>query len=217
MWWSKQHICLRYLDFSVSLIISTSLIMRSRLSVPMYYNFLSFFIYCYPFCLLVCCDIYFVKKRLKTLLQLFKKWLQWCNRTLQFLKRLILTIHILKKINLHFQVKGIFLSPGIFRTGGLFKTLWNVDQTYVDPCHRTLFSHIQNLVQCFQCRNLPYSESWHIHNPSIIASRCIFRTFHMLKDLRIFRTVTYLKSGTYSEPSQKLKIAFFAKIVKNCN
>ena len=107
MWWRKQHICLRYLDFSVCLIISTNLIMRSRLSVSVYYNFLSFFIYCYPFCLLVCCDIYFVKKRLKTLLQLFKKWLKWCNRTLQFLKRLILTIHILKKINLHFQVKEL--------------------------------------------------------------------------------------------------------------
>ena len=26
------------------------------------------------------------------------------------------------------------LSPGIFRTRGLFKTLWNIDQTYSEPC-----------------------------------------------------------------------------------
>ena len=38
------------------------------------------------------------------------------------------------------------LSPVIFRMGGLFKTLWNVDQVYSEPYHRALFIHIQNLV-----------------------------------------------------------------------
>ena len=31
----------------------------------------------------------------------------------------------------------------IFKTGGLFKTLSNVDQAYSEPCHRPLCSHIQ--------------------------------------------------------------------------
>ena len=34
-------------------------------------------------------------------------------------------------------------NPGIFRTGGLIKTLWNIDQAYFEPCHRALFSHNQ--------------------------------------------------------------------------
>ena len=41
------------------------------------------------------------------------------------------------------------LSPGKFRTWGLFITLWNVDQPYSEPCHRALFRYIQNLVQRF--------------------------------------------------------------------
>ena len=55
------------------------------------------------------------------------------------------------------------------------------------------------------CRNLAYSEFWNIQNPSIIASR------------RIFRTLSYLKPDIYPEPSQRFKMAFFAKIVKNYN
>ena len=41
-------------------------------------------------------------------------------------------------------------SPGIFRTEGLLKTLWNVDQAYSESCHRHysgIVRHIQNLVQ----------------------------------------------------------------------
>ena len=50
-------------------------------------------------------------------------------------------------------------SPGIFRTGGIFKILWNFGQVYSDPCHtqngqNSLFRHysakfrnVQNLVQ----------------------------------------------------------------------
>ena len=42
-------------------------------------------------------------------------------------------------------------------------------------------------------------------------------TWHILENLRIFRTLTYLKLDTYSEPSQMFKVAFFAKIIKNYN
>ena len=46
-------------------------------------------------------------------------------------------------------------SPNIFRTRGIFKTLWNFDQAYSEPCYRqnslfrhysAIFRHIQNLV-----------------------------------------------------------------------
>ena len=46
----------------------------------------------------------------------------------------------------------------IFRTGGLFKTLWNVDQPYSKPWYRALFSHIQALYNTCTHRNLAYSE-----------------------------------------------------------
>ena len=74
------------------------------------------------------------------------------------------------------------LNPDISRTAGVFKTMRNVDQTYLKLCHRhysTIFRHIQNLVYiqntCI-CRNLAYSESWNIQNSSIIASPRKFRT-----------------------------------------
>ena len=56
---------------------------------------------------------------------------------------------------------------------------------------------IQNLVQHLYMRNLAFLESWNIQNPSIIAFHCIFR---IVSYLRIFRSLTYLKSDTYSEP-----------------
>ena len=40
---------------------------------------------------------------------------------------------------------------------------------------------------------------------------------HIYESLRIFRAMTYLKPGTYSEPSQRFKMEFFEKIVKNYN
>ena len=58
-------------------------------------------------------------------------------------------------------------SLGIFRTEGIFKTLWNFDQAHSEPCHRTIYSDI---IQ-------PYSGifrtlcnaciSWNIQNISI--------------------------------------------------
>ena len=49
------------------------------------------------------------------------------------------------------------LSLGLFRTGGLFKALQNVDQTYSEPWHRTPFSHIQAYSE--PCAMLAYAET----------------------------------------------------------
>ena len=56
------------------------------------------------------------------------------------------------------------VSPNIFRTGGLFKTLWNVDQVYSEPCHRAWLRTLRNA--CIW-RNVAYSESRNIQNLSI--------------------------------------------------
>ena len=111
------------------------------------------------------------------------------------------------------------MNPSIIRTGGLSKILWNVDQVYLDPCHRGI---IQPYLDIFRalcnaciCRNLPYSESWNIQSPSIITYRRIFKkNGHINENIRIFSSLTYLKPDTYSEPSQRFNIEFFAKIVR---
>ena len=98
-------------------------------------------------------------------------------------------------------------------------------EAYLKPCE-TLTRHIQNpiighysdifrtLCNAYIHKNLAYSESWNIQNPSIVASRRILRTCRINKNLRISRTLTHLKCDTYSEPSQRFKIEFFAKINK---
>ena len=63
-------------------------------------------------------------------------------------------------------------SPGILRTGGILKTLWNFEQAYSEPCHNqysqnSLCRHysviFRTLCNIFICRNLAYSESWNIY------------------------------------------------------
>ena len=49
------------------------------------------------------------------------------------------------------------LSPGIFRTERLFKTLRNIDQVYSEPCPRALFSHIKAYSE--PCATLAYAET----------------------------------------------------------
>ena len=52
---------------------------------------------------------------------------------------------------------GIFSTPcnsRIFKTILLLKTLSNVDQAYSEPCHRALFSDIQNRVQRLHMQKL---------------------------------------------------------------
>ena len=51
------------------------------------------------------------------------------------------------------------LRHGIFRTEGLLKTLWNIDQAYSEPCHRASLSHIQ--AQSEPYVTLAYAETWH--------------------------------------------------------
>ena len=79
-------------------------------------------------------------------------------------------------------------------------------------------------------RNLAYSKSWNIQNPSIIAFQIIFRTLSYLRKFSniqnpvIFtktyeypRTLTYLKPYTIQNPLKDLRFEFFAKIVRNYN
>ena len=85
--------------------------------------------------------------------------------------------------------------------------------------YSAMFRHIQNIVQHLHTRKsgilgiLEYSEPFHncipmpVQGPVILTKRI----------LGIFRTLTYLKPSTYLEPSQRFKIEFLAKIVKNLN
>ena len=84
--------------------------------------------------------------------------------------------------------------------------------------HCSLFSHIQNLVQrLHMLKNLAYSESWYIRSLPLLHPGTCPELCHIYENLRIFRTLIYLKPDTYLEPSQRYKMGFFAKIVKNYN
>ena len=119
------------------------------------------------------------------------------------------------------------------------------DQAYSEPWFdivRTVYSDInqpysgifRTLCNVCICWNLAYSESWNIQNSFIIVSPRIFRTLSYLRKWQtlcnsgnsepwhidnpgIFRTLTYLKPDTYVEPSQRLKMTCFAKIVTSYN
>ena len=88
------------------------------------------------------------------------------------------------------------LNPGIVRTGYLFKTLWNVDQAYLEPCYRALFSHIQAYSELCATRvydltysdDLVYPESWNIQKSSIIVSRRTYRTLSYLRKFNNIQT-----------------------------
>ena len=110
------------------------------------------------------------------------------------------------------------LSPGVFRTGSLFKTLWKVDQVYSELCHRTLFKHIQADPEPYA--TFAYAETWHTRNPGIFKTLpwllpdAYWEPCHIYENLGICKTLTYLKPDRYSELS---KMKFFAKIVNyNC-
>ena len=49
-------------------------------------------------------------------------------------------------------------SPSIFRTGGIFKTIWNFDQVYTEPCHShsKLFRHYSGIFRT-PCVALAYT------------------------------------------------------------
>ena len=66
--------------------------------------------------------------------------------------------------NLPYSQLCHIMSPGIFRTGYIFKTLWNFDQ---NPT--MVYSDIiQPYSGIFRtCVTLVYAETWHIWNPGI--------------------------------------------------
>ena len=73
-------------------------------------------------------------------------------------------------VTLTYSQPCYILSPGIFRTRGIFKILWIFDPAYSELCHsqkfiQALCGHIQAYSQL--CVMLAYAETWHIWNPTI--------------------------------------------------
>ena len=105
------------------------------------------------------------------------------------------------------------LNPDIFRTGGLFKILWNVDQAYSGPCTKGILQAYLDIFRilgnAYIRRTLAYLESWNIQNPSVIESRRIFRTLSFFENLRIFRTLTYLIPTRIEKRLKDLRWSFF--------
>ena len=66
----------------------------------------------------------------------------------------------------HIHNHAIFSALRYLEPEFLFKTLWNVDQVYSEPCHRALFSHIQEYSE--NCAMLAYAEMWHTRNPGTL-------------------------------------------------
>ena len=67
------------------------------------------------------------------------------------------------------------LSPGIFRTGGLFKALWSADQIYSD-----IFLHMQKP----DILGIPeYSEPFHNYIPTYIQNPVIFTKIYECSEL----------------------------------
>ena len=84
------------------------------------------------------------------------------------------------------------LNSGIFKTRGLFKSLWNIDQAYSEPCHMAIWHYLgifRTLCNACICRKVARSESLNIQNPSINASPHIQNT-DIFKTRRIFRTIS---------------------------
>ena len=107
-------------------------------------------------------------------------------------------------------------------------------KAYSGQCDRALFSHIQayNFLQHLHMqkpdiiRVLEHSEAFRSYIPTHIQNSLIFPLLHpdayselshIYENLRIFRTRTYWKRDAYSEPFQKFRMEFFAKIIKNDN
>ena len=71
---------------------------------------------------------------------------------------------------------------------------------------------------------LAHAGTWHTQNPGMIRTLvpqlhpdAYSEPCHISENLQIFRTLTYLKPDTYSEPSQRSKMEFNMRIVKNYN
>ena len=75
------------------------------------------------------------------------------------------SVYLAPSVTLAYSEFCHILSPSIFRTGDLFKTLRNVDHAYLEPCHRALIRHIQGHSK--PCGTFAYAETWHTRNPGI--------------------------------------------------
>ena len=84
-------------------------------------------------------------------------------------------------VTLAYSQPSYIPSPGIFRTGSMFKTMWNFDQAHSGPCENSLFRHysavfrhIQNLLWSLHMPKpgifgiLEYTEPFHNCIPSSI-------------------------------------------------
>ena len=67
----------------------------------------------------------------------------------------------------------------------------------------------------FICGNMEYLEFWNIQNLSKIAIQN--SEPWRINNPGIFITLTYLQPDTYSEPSLRFQMEWFAKIVKSYN
>ena len=119
----------------------------------------------------------------------------------------------------HFQAyPGIFstlcnqpchiLSPSIFKTGGLFNFLWNVDLAYSEPCHRAVFRYIQSVIQNFQHiqQILEYSAPFHNRIPNHIQNPVILTKIYEFSELRHILNHTHIQ-----DPLKDLRLTFLRK------
>ena len=112
-------------------------------------------------------------------------------RHIQSYSALLRHIHAYRDIIKAYSGLLRLLSPGIFRTRGFFKPLWNVDKAYSKPCHMALFNNIQAYSE--PCVTLVYAETLHTWNPGI------FRTLHNCIQTPIHNPLIWRKIYEYSE------------------
>ena len=82
-----------------------------------------------------------------------------------------------------------------------------------------IFRHILNLVQHMHLKKPDIlGIPWNIQKPSIIASQRILRTLSYLGKFRNIQNSDIFKTRKiFTEPSQRFKMEFFSKMVKNYN
>ena len=115
---------------------------------------------------------------------------------------------------------AIFWALAYLESEAYFKSCETLTRHIQNPTighHSAIFRHILNLVQRLHMQKpeifgiMEYSEPFHNYIQTYIQNPVIH------KNLPTFRTLTYLKPDTYAEPSQRFKMEFFSKIVKNYN
>ena len=115
----------------------------------------------------------------------------WLSTYTQALFFLLIQAYSAPCVTLAYSQTCHILSPDIFKTKGSFKSLWNVDQAYLEPCRGALFSHIQAYSE--PCATLAYAETWHtriLEYPEL---------FHNRIPMNIQNPVIFTKIYKYSE------------------